>query len=359
MDSIKLIMISMAAGVRDAVLGVSGVLQFERAKCNVKEIQEEDISESSMTTLARRRAQSGKVRSKKENEPNVVYRILQCCALNGGVFWLSILIFYNALLPGLRLLMEVIFGDSTGLASTMWSWMKPILSCTFSCLWVLPLFLLSRIVNGLWFQDIADSAYRYRRGRPQLLPSLSKLVADMLFSVLIQALFLIQSMIVSLLPITPVGELISLIHMCLLYSLYAFEYRWFNMGWELHKRLSFIENNWPYFVGFGLPLALLTSWPSSYIVSGCVFSILFPLLIISGNEATPLTGACERPLQLFSFVVWISNSFFHQTLRPITQKKFCLRAMNLNTQGLQVALLLITVKVLHHLREDILKGVKL
>jgi hypothetical protein len=57
------------------------------------------------------------------------------------------------------------------------------------------------ITNGLakfyfclmfMMQDIADSAYRYSRGRPQLLSSVSKLIADTLFSVLVQALFLVQ-----------------------------------------------------------------------------------------------------------------------------------------------------------------------
>jgi len=40
-------------------------------------------------------------------------------------------------------------------------------------------------------QDIADAAYRKRRGRPQL-PGLGKVIADILFSLLLQVLFLIQ-----------------------------------------------------------------------------------------------------------------------------------------------------------------------
>lgn len=41
-------------------------------------------------------------------------------------------------------------------------------------------------------QDIADSAYKFRKGRPQMMTSLSKLIADTLFSLVVQALFLVQ-----------------------------------------------------------------------------------------------------------------------------------------------------------------------
>lgn len=104
--------------------------------------------------------------------------------------------------------------------------------------------------------------------------------------------------------------------MCLLYSLYAFEYKWFNMGWELHKRLTYIEENWPYFIGFGIPLTVATQLPNSYIISGCVFSIFFPFFILSGNEATPVLGPTELPLKLFSVVVAISNKLFSMKSKP-------------------------------------------
>ncbi|XP_022119537.1 etoposide-induced protein 2.4 homolog [Pieris rapae] len=301
MESITNFSVSLIKGFIDSLRGVTVLLYLD------KEINERALSRSPQ--LEYDGAKSKLKQPKIKQESKVLTRVLQSCILNGFIFLLSILVFEYALLPGVKYLVIAIFGHNPGVAYSVWSWIQPFLSMTFRMIWVLPLFLLSKLVNSLWFQDIADSAYRHRRGRPQFMSSVSKIIADSLFSLLVQALFLVQSMLVSMLPITYVGELLCLVHMCLLYSLYSFEYKWFNMGWELHKRLTYIETNWPYFLGFGLPLAVLTQIPQSYIISGCVFSIFFPVFILSGNEASPVTGS-EYPLRLFSPVVAISNGMF-------------------------------------------------
>lgn len=133
---------------------------------------------------------------------------------------------------------------------------------------------------------------------------ISKLLADVVFSLIVQTLFLIQvsshqlllliglfialsfqSMTLNYLPY--VGRILCFLHICLLYSLYSFEYKWFNKGVELHTRLTSIESNWPYFIGFGSILALLTQVCDSFVINGCLFSMFFPLFIISGNESSP------------------------------------------------------------------------
>lgn len=245
----------------------------------------------------------------------VLKRILQCCSLNGGVFWLSLIMFDYVLLPFMKYLLTSVLGQS---ATTTWFRILPYLSWSFSALWVLPLFILSKIVNSLWFQDIADSAFWCSAVKAPFFSNLSKFFADTLFSLIIQSLFLLQAVIISYFPITQIGQILSIIHISLLYSLYAFEYKWCKIGWELHKRLMYIESNWPYFIGFGLPLSILTALPQSYIVSACVFSILFPLFIISANDAKPVTNVCDFQLQLFSLVIGISNMICSRTLKRTT-----------------------------------------
>ncbi|XP_045447341.1 etoposide-induced protein 2.4 homolog [Melitaea cinxia] len=307
MDSVKNLCISLIKGFVDSLRGVTVLLYLD------KEIQERALSRSP--------PENSKIKQKIDTQQSkVLTRVIQSCVLNGCIFLLSILIFEYGLLPAVKHFVTLVFGHDPGVAHNVWGWMQPFLSMTFRMIWVLPLFLLSKLVNSLWFQDIADSAYRHRRGRPQFMSSVSKIIADSLFSLLVQALFLVQSMLVNMLPIAYIGEFLCLIHMCLLYSLYSFEYKWFNMGWELHKRLTFIETNWPYFLGFGLPLALLTQIPQSYIISGCVFSIFFPIFILSGNEATPVSGS-DYPLRLFSPVVAISNGIFRFVRHTATTEK--------------------------------------
>jgi len=46
----------------------------------------------------------------------------------------------------------VCVSGSSGVDNVVWAYMAPILSVTFSALWVLPLFVLSKVVNGFWFQ---------------------------------------------------------------------------------------------------------------------------------------------------------------------------------------------------------------
>ncbi|KAI5711102.1 etoposide-induced protein 2.4 homolog [Diaphorina citri] len=305
---------ALLKGILDSLKGIIIIFRLDN---KLKERSELKRKKKEFESPSHQKTQSSSV----PEENKVWKRTVQCCLLNGGVFCGSILLFDHILLPFLLMILRLILGSSSTYTQFYWTWINLVLSWTFNALWVLPLFTLSKVINSLWFQDIADSAYRYTQGRPHHFTSLSKLLADTLFSLLIQSLFLVQTMLVSKLPLYLLSDSIGLIHMCLLYSLYAYEYKWYNQGWELHRRLTFIEHNFPYFLGFGLTLAVLTHVCSSYVISGCVFSVLFPLQIIAANEADPVINKSEYQLKLFSPVIAISNAVFNHTIRPAQVKQ--------------------------------------
>lgn len=250
----------------------------------------------------------------KKSEPNILERTVKCCILNGVVFISSIVLFESLVLPLIQTLLYICLAGSQSRADSVWSYTEPILSVAFSTLWVLPFFLLSKVVNAIWFQDIADLAFRSSQGRPLVNLSISVMIADTVFSIVVEMIFLVQGKVFSLVPIKILGAALNLVHQCLLHSLYCFEYKWFAQGLELHRRLDYVETNWPYFLGFGLPLAVVTSLPESQVIAGCVFSVIFPLFIVSGNQAVIEPSPGIPPLNVFSPTIIISNAVFSRTI---------------------------------------------
>ncbi|CAF4303626.1 unnamed protein product, partial [Rotaria magnacalcarata] len=74
-----------------------------------------------------------------------------------------------------------------------------------------------------------------------------------------QVFFVIQSTLILLIPVPILNTIFGNICLCLLYSFYAFEYAWIYANLNVKKRVERIESHWPYFLGFGLPLTMLST----------------------------------------------------------------------------------------------------
>ena len=247
-------------------------------------------------------------------------KLLKCVLLNGVVLLLSIIIFEYVVLRVIEIIVSNVYSTLVSPSETgIFKWLTTVLWYVFTGFWVLPLSWISKPINTIWFMDIASATYEAnqknkdrRKAKPKSILSqgVSVFIADMLFSLVLELLFLVQGLMFSQIPF--IGGLLNIFHLAMYYSLYAFEYKWINEGWRVEKRVSYIEQRWPYFLGFGLPLALAVGSVESTIISGCIYAMGFPLFIISASKSQPEESASKPfpQIPIFKLVVSITNKIF-------------------------------------------------
>ncbi|XP_062510747.1 etoposide-induced protein 2.4 homolog [Corticium candelabrum] len=257
-------------------------------------------------------------------------KLFETWVLNGIVLACSVITFDNVIIPLLHLVIHDFILPLLGVDESQLQveFIISLVSYLFSALWVLPLFWLNKPISSVWFLEIADEVLRQMKednrkmkskvskGRKKG-PDVSKWIADMLFSLVLECLFLFQAMLVGFIP--AVGVILSLSHLTLLYSLYSFEYAWMDHRLSVNQRIAMIEENWPYFVGFGLPLTVATALPRSFIISACVFAVLFPLFLIIACDTEPRPADVFR-LRAFRVVEWLGNVIFSRLGSGVAMK---------------------------------------
>ena len=140
----------------------------------------------------------------------------------------SIFVFYYLVLP---LLESLITGITSKIAVLVpkvdegnfeqaWGRVKMVLGATFNLLWLLPLFIVSKIVCGLWFGEVADNCYFIVYGKPATPTRISTFIADLLFSIFIQIVFLTQCSIAAQFPVQGMNIVLEFLHCSLIHSWY-------------------------------------------------------------------------------------------------------------------------------------------
>ncbi|GMT18664.1 hypothetical protein PFISCL1PPCAC_9961 [Pristionchus fissidentatus] len=230
------------------------------------------------TVLQMRREKEGRYLPKKEEPPparkaNPLKRYAICASVNIGFA-----IVMTQIIEPLFVFVSSLFPDWMALPSPF-SQLLP----SFA---MMPVFIITRLINIFVFADIASACYRKaNRPEPLPMPSISVAAADFIASILLELVFMIQTSLVKHLPLPGVAYVAVFVHMSMLNSMYSFEYFWMSSGVRLKRRIERIEHRWPFFLGFGAPLTALTLYFESALVQGCIFGALFPLFIIASYSA--------------------------------------------------------------------------
>mmetsp|Transcript_30236 Transcript_30236/g.50809 ORF Transcript_30236/g.50809 Transcript_30236/m.50809 type:complete len:313 (-) Transcript_30236:135-1073(-) len=253
-------------------------------------------------------------------------RTLQCFVLNGLVFLGSILLVELLVIPFARSFLLKPSADSPTLRALSTS-VDAFSLALYHFLWLYPIYTISFLLSNIWYRDVATHAYRVRWGDPEpdstSFKELIRLFVEQAFRLPLVSIFFIQAYALAFIPYA--GTCLSCLSFAWLSALFCFEYKWQMQGWDLERRLNYVESNWAFFAGFGTPCTLATYFLPTFVSAG-LFALVFPLLIVlavvSANPQ-PFPPSCTLPshLPIFAFAKWASNSIIRWTTGTKKEKR--------------------------------------
>lgn len=291
METLQTIAFLVLYGIKDCVFGGVLALKFFWSTRDRNESQKKLPQQTT---------------KRNEGPQRTIFEVLMQCLGFGFLYSFAIFAFDNFFLGFyIKYLTSFLSPDE----EYYYWWFSTIFSFQFNLTWTITLFLLSRILTYAWYQEVADLTYAKTGLKASNQLSLSYALSDQINSALTQCIFLAQGYVVYLFPLPDIiKHVICVFHLSLLYSLYAFEYKWVQKGYTMDWRLSYVEAKWPYFLGFGLPLSILTFSVGSYIHSICIFSTLFPFYVMSSTiTCGSQLKIFKQPLKVFKVVTMMSD----------------------------------------------------
>lgn len=243
--------------------------------------------------------------------------VLRCTLLNGVLLMGSVLLFEYVIRP----LLAAIHFSTDDMAA---DWRRDAVTALFSLVyyvaWIFPWYVLSYIFNAGWYSKIAKRYFELRQPRApplsasaslsqssaeaagsaweSLLASLLEIQSNAAEAVYTIFLFLgmgIQCSLVGYLPL--VGVPLQIVLFSWLSAFYCFDYRWRFGGFNIEQRKQAFAGDWAFFLGFGLPITLLSHFLPFFISYG-IYAVIFPPMIITSIAAqrpTPDRGALGTP----------------------------------------------------------------
>jgi len=205
---------------------------------------------------------------------------------------------------------------------------------SYYILWIIPVFLLSFLINGKWLQIVSQKSFLIlnnhlpKGASLKSLGQLPKAVAAEVYTSTFYVMFVFQCTLCTFIPFF--GPLVNFVLLCWMYSLYCFEYKWSH--WHIGRRLKYIEDNWPYFFGFGMVTATpftVASVYGGFWLSYAIWWLLFPYFIVMAiaakkppQELTNKEG--KTSVALFRFAKYLNSlilSFAVSFIKYVTSSR--------------------------------------
>nr|KAI8734495.1 etoposide-induced protein 2.4-like protein [Biomphalaria glabrata] len=177
-------------------------------------------------------------------------------------------------------------------------------------LWWFPSMAVIKLTSIINNNEVADKVFAFKYGKPKS-TSIGTNISEFIFSSIYQFIFIIQASIVcAMIPWAWLAGLFEWLHYSLFYALYAFEYKWALLGIPGYTRVAHLENNWPYYLAFGLPIHLAVGYWESLYTRTMAFTLIFPFSILGATAAGPPRELFLFPLHLMFPAVYVTNEMY-------------------------------------------------
>lgn len=228
--------------------------------------------------------------------------LAQCLLLNGLIFLGSIYVFHNIVSYILGWGLSSLFHPDSNerTVERIQNWIEWI----YFVLWIIPMYVLSFVLNTLWYQDIARESMKvFPQSSSASSSSSSSItitseIVQMIFRSLFNLIFLLY------LCVLYRWRWIYALHLGWLVAYNSFEYRWISEKKSFDEKINIFEKGYIYFLSFGLPLSLFAVQFPSVVESGLI-SLVLPLLIMSASTA----GKAPLVISLPKSLPWFDRKF--------------------------------------------------
>ncbi|KAI9305412.1 etoposide-induced protein 2.4-domain-containing protein [Cunninghamella echinulata] len=187
-----------------------------------------------------------------------------------------------------------------------------------------PLYLFCLFVNSRLFDQIAKSTLQLQQSTPFYYSSTNSTNNTSWSSIIYVMSFYgnCALFILFIRQIPYIGLALGFIFNSVIMAYYCFEYKWIELGWTQEHRMSFVEQHWPYFLGFGLPVTFLTYFLST-LHAGAIFALFYPSFIINANIGTTKFNQQPTYFKIPIFlIIRTLNRLILSTIRLINVKLF-------------------------------------